>query len=136
MSKCLQGWIALLLVLLTSVVAYGQNAPAGRWWRSQKIVKQLGLTGGEIQQLERAFEASRLKMIKLKSRVEQEQFKLQSMVEKRKVNEAKMKAQHRRLEEARTSLADERFAFFVQVRNIIGYERFQKLLDMAPGRRK
>lgn len=108
----------------------------GRWWHSSNVVNQLQLTGAEVQQLEQAFEASRIKMIKLKSLVEEEQFKLKTMIEKGNAGDAAIKAQHRNLETARSALADERFAFFIKCRDIIGNERFQALLDMAPTGRK
>ncbi|MFZ1985057.1 MAG: hypothetical protein WAU91_11630 [Desulfatitalea sp.] len=132
MSKGVRGLAAVLMVVLAAAMVYAQEAPAGRWWNSPQVVQQLQLSGGEIQQLERAFEASRLKMIRHKSQVEAEQFKLQTMVEKRSSDDAAIKAQHRALEQARSALADERFAFFVEVRQIIGPERFQKLMNMAP----
>jgi len=136
MFKYAHVWTVVLIAMLAAATVQAQEAPAGRWWHSQQVVNQLQLSSGEIQQLERAYEASRLKMIRLKSQVEAEQFKLQSMVEKRNMDDGAIKAQHRSLEQARSQLADERFAFFVQVRQIIGPDRFQRLLDMAPkGRR-
>jgi Spy/CpxP family protein refolding chaperone len=131
-----RGWSLVLMILLAAATVQAQEAPAGRWWHSKQVTSQLQLTSGEIQQLERSYEASRLKMIRLKSQVETEQFKLQTMVEKRNMDDGAIKAQHRALEQARSQLADERFAFFVEVRQIIGPDRFQRLLDMAPqGRR-
>jgi Spy/CpxP family protein refolding chaperone len=69
-------------------------------------------------------------MIKLKSQVEAEQFKLQALLEKNKLDEAAVRAQNRKLEQARTQLANERTAFVVEVRKIIGSQRFQKLAEM------
>lgn len=131
-----RGLALVLMAVLAAATVQAEEAPAGRWWHSKQVASQLQLTSGEIQQLERSYEASRLKMIRLKSQVEAEQFKLQTMVEKRNMDDGAIKAQHRSLEQARTQLADERFAFFVEVRQIIGPDRFQRLLDMAPqGRR-
>ena len=122
----------IVIVMLTTVYAYAQNTPSGQWWRSPEVVKQLQITNGEVAQLDKAFEASRIKMVELKGRLEAEQFKLQTMMKKGSADDGAIKAQHGRLEKARTALADERFAFFVQARKIIGHERFQQLLDMAP----
>lgn len=132
MSKWMRGLAAVLMVVLAAATVYAQEAPAGRWWNSPQVAQQLQLSGGEIRQLEQAFEASRLKMIRQKSQVEAEQFKLQTMVEKRGSADAAIKAQHRALEQARSALADERFAFLVEVRQILGPERFQKLMNMTP----
>jgi Spy/CpxP family protein refolding chaperone len=123
-------------ILMVVAAAQAQDVPPGRWWHSAQVVQQLQLTDGEVRQLEQAFEASRIQMIQLKSQVESEQFKLKTMMEKGNADDAAVKAQHHSLEAARSALADERFAFFVKTRDIIGNERFQKLLNMAPTGRK
>ena len=119
-----------LILLITAAAVYAQQGPQGRWWRSPKVVKQLNLTNAEIQRLEEAFNQSRLKMIELKSQIKAEQFKLKTLLEKRNLDEAAVKAQNRKLEQARTALANERTAFVLDVRKIIGHQRFQQLLDM------
>ena len=137
MSKLKPGWgLAIVAIsVLTATATFGaQDGPTGRWWRNAQIVAQLKLTDGEIQQLEQGFESSRLNMIELKSRVEAEQFKLQNLVEKRNMDEKAIKAQHRRLEAVRSALAEEQLNFFVEVRKIIGYDRYRKLEAMQSSR--
>ncbi len=129
MFRLVHGFTLMIIILLATAMVHAQSAPSGRWWRTPQVVQSLRLTDGEIQQLESAFEESRLRMIDLKSRVEAEQFRLQSMMEKRNFDEAAIKGQHRKLDKARSDLADERFAFYVQVRRIIGHERLQRLTD-------
>lgn len=133
MSMMIRGGIltaAIIAVLTTALVSSAMGEPTGRWWRNAKVVAQLKLAKGEIQQLEKAFEASRLKMIQLKGKVEAEQFKLQNLVEKPNMDEKAIKSQHRRLEAARSALAEEQLNFFVKVRKIIGYDRYRKLEAM------
>ena len=130
MAKLVRGLTILIIAFMAVTVAYAQQGPRGRWWRDSKVVKQLRLTDSDIEQLEEAWKDSRARMIKLKSRVEEEQFKLQTLIEKRKLDEKAVKAQNRRLEEARTALADERTAFVLEVRKIIGHDRFQLLLEL------
>lgn len=125
----------LLCVVMTTTHAYAQEGPKGRWWLNPRVAKQLQLTQSEINSLENAFEASRLKMIKLKSEVETEQFRLQNMIEQPVIDTEKLKEQNRKLEKARSALADERFAFLVELRDIIGHRRFQELLSMYPSSR-
>lgn len=129
--------LAILTILISTVATvHAQDVPPGRWWHSSSVVQQLQLTNQEVQRLDQAFEASRIKMIKLKSQVEAEQYKLKSMIERGNADDAAVRAQNRKLEAARSALADERFIFFIHCRDIIGNERFQKLLRMAPtGRR-
>lgn len=119
-----------ILIMLAATVAFAQQGPQGRWWRTPKIAKALNLTQGEIRQLDSAWEDSRAKQIKLKSEVEAEQFRLQTLLEKQNLDEKAVREQNRKLETARSRLADERTAFVVNVRKIIGHARFQRLVDM------
>lgn len=136
MFKWMRGLAVFAALFLMAAATHAQNVPPGRWWYSPKVVRQLQLTEGEVRKLDQAFETARVKMIKLKSQVEAEQFKLKTMIEKRNADDAAVKAQHKSLEAARTALADERFAFFIKARDVIGNARFQKLLHMAPMGRK
>ncbi len=122
------------LVFLSGLTAsaFGGEGSKGRWWHSPEMSSKLNLSGGDIQRLESAFDKSREKMIRQKDRVEAEQAKLQSLLEKRQLDEKAVKAQNRRLEEARTALANERTDFVLEVRKIIGAERFQKLKELHP----
>ena len=74
-------------------------------------------------------------MIEIKSRVEAEQFKLQTVLEKEDLDDAAINAQYNRLEEARALLSKERFGFFVEARKIIGPQRFHQLMEIYKERR-
>ncbi len=136
MLKSMHGLIVLIVVLLMTSNTMAQDAPTGRWWRSQQVVKTLNLTNGEIQRLESSYGQSRRQMIKMKNRVETEQFELESMMQNRKLNESAIKAQNRKLERARSDLADAKFAFVIEVRKIIGHQRFQRLVNMQRARKR
>jgi Spy/CpxP family protein refolding chaperone len=135
MSKIICCWLLAMTTIgiMTVAPAHGkEGVPAGRWWRNPQVVKYLHLTDGEIGELEHAFEDSRLNLIQLKSQVEAEQFKLQNLIDKPTMDESAIKVQHRKLEAARSALAGERLNFFVLIRKIIGYDRFQQLLALRP----
>ena len=119
----------MLLVFLVNlpVMAAGQEVPAGKWWYNTKIQKNLKLSENEIDKLDKLFAKSRRKLIKLKSEVENEQFELDQLLGKKKVNDAEVKKQFQKLEKARKKLANERLQFVIGVRNILGHERFQQL---------
>jgi Spy/CpxP family protein refolding chaperone len=130
MLKRMCGIFLALSIVLISGAADAQKEPSGRWWRSSQVKKELKLTNGEIQRLEKAYNQSRRSIIKQKGRVEAEQFELQTMVENRNADAKSIKAQHRKLENARSDLAASKFDFVVEARKIIGHDRFQKLLKM------
>ena len=88
----------------------------------------------EIEQLDEAFYKSRLNLIQLKSNVKREQFELETLIEGKTLNEDAAMGQYKRLEKERTKLGTERFRFFVNIRKIVGYKRFQELMTLKEPR--
>jgi Spy/CpxP family protein refolding chaperone len=118
----------LLFIFLTApMIAAAQDVPTGKWWYNPQIQKNLNLSQNEIGKLDKLFANSRRKMIQLKSEVEREQFELDQLLGKKKVDDAKVKKQFQKLEQARKELANERLDFVIGVRNILGADRFQQL---------
>lgn len=124
-----KAWVVILLIFMISLpgLAAGQDVPSGKWWYNQKVVQNLNLTKKEVRQLDQLYENSHRKLIKLKNAVEQEQFELDTLLGKKTVDDAKVRKQFKRLESARTELANERLGFVIRVREIVGADRFQQL---------
>ncbi len=122
-------WVGILLIFMVNLpgLAAGQDVPSGKWWYNQKVVQNLNLTQEEVGQLDRLYVDSHRRLIELKNEVEREQFELDTLLGKKKVEDAKVREQFKRLESARTDLANERLGFVIRVREIIGAERFQQL---------
>jgi len=119
--------ILLFIFLAAPLMAAAQDVPTGKWWYNPQIQKNLNLSQNEIGKLDKLFANSRRKMIQLKSEVEREQFELDQLLGKKKVDDAKVKKQFQKLEQARKELANERLDFVIGVRNILGADRFQQL---------
>ena len=69
-------------------------------------------------------------MLEVKGRVEAERFKLEEMMSRPEIDVAALREQNRQMEAARTELAEVRFDFLLKSREILGYERFQKLTEI------
>jgi Spy/CpxP family protein refolding chaperone len=121
--------IGILMIFMISLPEFagGQDIPTGKWWYNQKVVQNLSLTQGEIRQLDQLYVDSHRRLIELKNAVEREQFELDTLLGKKTVDDAAVRQQFKRLERARTDLADERLGFVIRVREIIGADRFQQL---------
>ncbi len=126
LKKVLIAALLILTISLPEVVA-AQDVPSGKWWYNKKVVQNLNLTQKEVRKLDRLYEDSHRKLIDLKSAVKREQFELDTLLGKEPVDDAKVRKQFKRLEKARTDLANERLGFVIRVREIIGADRFQQL---------
>ncbi len=117
----------LLIVILCAPAAFAQSEPSGKWWRDPGIKAELDLKDGEVQQLDRLFKKSRRRLIDLKNKVEKAQFEYQNLMEAEPLDEKAVNRQFGKLEKARSQLASERSRFLVEVRKILGHNRFQRL---------
>jgi Spy/CpxP family protein refolding chaperone len=105
----------------------GQDILPGKWWHVPRLEKQLALSSEEITNLDDLFVNSRRKLIDLKSALQKERFELENLLEKESVDETAVTQQFKKLEKARSNLASERFRFLLEVRKILGLERYQRL---------
>lgn len=130
----------LLLVSALLLVVIGGSALAGdtrgRWWHVEEIAGQLQLSEDEIRRLDVAYEAARIRMIEIRSQVEIERIKLRSLMEQPDFDENEVMAQHQNQETARRRLSEERFRFLLEVRKIVGHDRFVQLLEIQDEHRK
>jgi Spy/CpxP family protein refolding chaperone len=126
------GW-ALGCLLLAWLALCGTQAgaaddlPEGKWWHNARVIAQLKLNPVEIRQLDELFAAFRSRLIDLKDDVQRQQRQLDTILTHQKMDERSVQQQFRRLEDGRSRLASERLRFTVEVRRIIGPQRFQEL---------
>jgi len=127
MLKAVLCWLVLLSCALMPAVSRGEEIYPGKWWRIPQVAEKLALTDAQQRQLDELFMDNRGKLVELKSALERERTELNVLLEKEPVNEAAVMAQLKKLEAARTDLSSERLRFGLEVRKILGYEKFQDL---------
>jgi hypothetical protein len=122
-------FIVLLLFLLLAAPAtvMAKDIPVGKWWHRSGMTTKLNLSEAEKDTLDQKYIDSRRNLIKLKHVVESEGFELEVVLESEPLIEAKALEQHIRLQKARSDLANERFRFVLEVRKLMGLDRFQEL---------
>jgi Spy/CpxP family protein refolding chaperone len=121
-------YIALLLVFVAAPIpVLGDDIPIGKWWHRPGMASKLNLTDAEKVKLDQAYIESHRNLIKLKNVVESERFELEVLLESEPLDEINVLEQNKRLEKARSDLAQERFRYILEVRKIIGHDRFQEL---------
>ena len=126
-------FLMLMFLLAPGFQALGQDVPPGKWWRDPQMIRSLELTPSQISQLEQAYSNSRRQLIQKKSRVETEQFELQNLFDQKALDENAVKSQHFNVEKAREDLSSERLDYIMEVRKIIGHEKYNELMHGGQG---
>lgn len=66
-------------------------------------------------------------MIDLKSNVEKEKLELEMILDQQDFNESACMDRFKKFQDARTKLANERFRFLIEVRKLLGLDRYRQL---------
>jgi len=125
--------LVLLVVFLPSTIL-AQEMMHGKWWNNSAMADELKLTDNERKILDEKYTESRRKLIDLKSEVEKERLELDIVLDKQDSMRTQIAEQYNRLENARAKLSKERFGLLIEVREVIGAERFQSLKEMHRSR--
>ena len=118
-------WVLTFIMICTP--AMGQGMRPGKWWKDPQVTQKLALSDDQISKLDSAYITSRKKMIEQKSDIEKERFELQNLIEKKDIDEKAIQKQHQKVEKARSKLSSERMKFIMEVRKIIGSEKYSQL---------
>jgi Spy/CpxP family protein refolding chaperone len=120
---------ALFLIFLPAIasVATSQDVRPGKWWKDQAMVEKLQLNEAQITQLDRAYDERRDEMMKYRNSVKSESARLQKLFESEPLDENAIRKQRGKMEESKKELSSERFDFIINVRKIIGPEKFGRL---------
>jgi Spy/CpxP family protein refolding chaperone len=105
----------------------GLKMPHGKWWRMPEVAKKLELTSEEQQKFDDLFVQSRRQMIDLKSNVQKEGFELEVILDQQNFDESACMDRFKKFQDARTNLTNERFRFLVEVRKLLGLDRYRQL---------
>jgi hypothetical protein len=123
--------MVLLVLLLAPAAARAEEMGQGRWWRWPRLAERVKLSEAQKLQLDDKFYDTRRRLIDFRAAVEREQLELQRLLEQEPLNESAVMGQFKNLDAARGKLAQERFQFIVEVRKIVGVERFRQLEILA-----
>ena len=105
----------------------GDIMPPGKWWKSPQVADKLRLTQEEKEKLDTMFLEHRHQMIDLDANVAKERLELEYLLDSSNFDSAACMERFKKLQEAHVNAATERFKFLVQVRQLLGLERFQQL---------
>jgi len=126
----------LLVFVISPAVVMAKDFPPGKWWHNPQASEKLNLSDEEIKMLDKQFVDSRRKLIKLKSIVESEQFEIDNLFDSKNINQKEAMRQFDKLQQAKKNLSTEHFRLILEVRNILGLERFRQLKEYRQLRRQ
>lgn len=112
------------------------DLPENKWWQNDHVVRILKLTEQEQSQLNDLFVNSQRQLFDLKANVQKEKFEIEQLLEQKKLDEKACMDQFQKLTQAQNTLRQNRFQFLLEVRKILGLERYQQLKTKFQQRRR
>lgn len=105
----------------------------GKWWKNSELVKKLGLSESQVQQIEKAFQDHRMQLIDLRATLEKQEVTLQPLVDAERPDEAKVTAQIDKVAQARADLEKSHAKMLLAIRRILTVEQWKQLQAQGPG---
>ncbi len=132
-------WILVLLPCLAAAqIPPGAPHPPGpdlgKWWKNSEIVRELGLSEAQINQIEQTFLEQRLKLIDLHAELEKQETRLQPLIEADQPDEAKVSAQIDQVLAARGRLEKANALMMLSIRRVLTVEQWKKLQTIQHAR--
>jgi Spy/CpxP family protein refolding chaperone len=119
--------LAAIVLFLFPAICRAKEIPPGRWWHLPYFADQLNITDNEKDALDKLFDYNRNRLEELKNQVEEERNELLKAVDEEHLNETSAITKMKKLESTRTLLAATRFSYSLEMRKLLGYERYQRL---------
>lgn len=119
--------LAAIISLLIPAISQAKDIPPGRWWRIPYFADQLKITDQHKTELDHLYDRNRNRLSELKKQLERERGDLTRLLEGKELNENAAVVQLKKLENTRAVLAATRFSYSLEVRKLLGHDRFQQL---------
>jgi len=119
--------LAAIVLLLFPAICRAKEIPPGRWWHLPYFADQLSITDKEKDELDKLFDYNRNRLAELKTQLEGEKAELLKTIDQEHLNETSAITKMTKLESTRTLLAATRFSYSLEVRKLLGYERYQRM---------
>jgi Spy/CpxP family protein refolding chaperone len=107
----------------------------GQWWENPMVVKELGLSDKQAEQIDQLSLTHRKNVIKLEADLKIAEIEFRDMMEG-EPSEADVRKKAKTLSQLREKLQDLRIDHMLAVRKVLTPEQQKKLQDMKPGRQQ
>jgi Spy/CpxP family protein refolding chaperone len=114
------------------VIYFRRSLGMGNWWKNSDVVKQLGTSDAQVQQIERIYQDSRMRLIDLKANLEKEEARLEPLVEADNPDEGLISSQIDKVAAARAELEKSNALMQVAIRRVLTLDQWKKLQVLQP----
>lgn len=119
--------LAAIILFLFPAICRAGEVPPGRWWHVPYFVDALEITDGQKDELDKLYDYNRNRLAELKKQMEQERSELVKAFDQEHLNESTAITGMKKLENTRTLLAATHFSYSLELRKMLGHEKFQRL---------
>jgi Spy/CpxP family protein refolding chaperone len=119
--------LAAIILFLYPAICRAKEIPPGRWWHVPYFVDALEITDEQKDELDKLYDYNRNRLAELNKQMEQERSELIKAFDQEHLNESTAITHMKKLESTRTLLAATHFSYSLELRKMLGHERFQKL---------
>ncbi|HYH01076.1 MAG TPA: periplasmic heavy metal sensor [Terriglobales bacterium] len=107
--------------------------PGGaRWWKNSEVVQKLGVSEAQVQQIERIFQDSRMRLIDAKAALEKQEVQLEPLIQADNPDEGQITSQIEKVAAARAELEKTNALMQVAIRRVLTLDQWKKLQSMQP----
>jgi Spy/CpxP family protein refolding chaperone len=105
----------------------------GKWWKNSELVKKLGLSESQVQQIEKIFQDHRMQLIDLRAALEKQEAVMQPLVDAERPDEAKVTAQIDKVAQARANLEKSNAQMLLAIRRVLTVDQWKQLQAQGMG---
>jgi Spy/CpxP family protein refolding chaperone len=105
----------------------GGPFPPGKWWKNSELVQKIGISEAQVQQMEKIFQDTRLKLIDMHANLQKQEALMEPLVESDRPDETKVLQQIDKVASARAELEKTNAQMMLGIRKILTVDQWNKL---------
>jgi Spy/CpxP family protein refolding chaperone len=113
-------------------VMYRTMPNEGRWWKNSEMVKQVGVSDAQVQQMEKIFQDNRIHLIDAKAELERQEARLEPLMEADNPDDKQITAQIDKVATARAGLEKTNALMLLAIRRVLTMDQWKKLQSLQP----
>ena len=122
--------LIFLPVFVFSFNVYGYGSARGKWWKDQKIVNELDLSNGQVNQIEGIFSSYKGHIIDLDSQLRKKQKELRAKIKNPNSTREEILRLTDEVEKLKVDLRGVQVDMYLRIRDVLTPQQRSKLEDI------